>query len=602
MPDRNRPGLPAARVVVSAGGIFVLFFAYFLVTASYLPLGRGPDNAAHNDAARFIYKHGRLAVFPADEDLLRYTPYGSTRALRPPLSYLLAGGFAKIMPESYRVERVFRYASALFGAGVAALTFIGLWVYFGSVWFSVLGATLIALMPQFTFISSYNNDDISAVFSATLLIVSLLVVLRYTANTANIALLGLSTGLVLISKLTAWLILPFVYAAWALLIRWQRERLFRLSAVWLVSVMLGGGWWIGFNVYHYGVKDPLLLEISQEISTRHARIDEPTNRGFRAQGIGYRELIIENHRHFIGESFKSTVGNLDWLRLRMGWPQYKLYLLIVVLAGCFYSLRLGSWLVLKSKSIESPDQDRSFLVETLLLASVAFQIFMYIRFNVEHDVQIQGKYLIPVFLPVWILFFASVRALKSGIDTFLELRLNLEARNVLYGAIGVASLVLTVGVHAHAIAAYVMPFYYPRAYDLNIKHFRQVNLQDASSELETIKASVKTINRSWEIFASAPDPQLILGAKFCEILAANSILKINLRAKQKDVFQIFVDAGHGFEERYSYKVRYGPGTSTLIFAIGTDKCNRIRFDPMRGQGQLTILDIAAAPLKITRPR
>ena len=36
------------------------------------------------------------SVIPADVDELKLTPYGSTRALRPPLSYMVSAGVARM--------------------------------------------------------------------------------------------------------------------------------------------------------------------------------------------------------------------------------------------------------------------------------------------------------------------------------------------------------------------------------------------------------------------------------------------------------------------------------------------------------------------------
>ncbi|MDH3689197.1 MAG: hypothetical protein OEU36_06915, partial [Gammaproteobacteria bacterium] len=61
--------------------VFSISFFYFYNTSELLPIGAGPDYTAHNDAVDFIYQNSRLPILPDDEEALRYTVYGSTRAL-----------------------------------------------------------------------------------------------------------------------------------------------------------------------------------------------------------------------------------------------------------------------------------------------------------------------------------------------------------------------------------------------------------------------------------------------------------------------------------------------------------------------------------------
>ena len=50
----------------------------------------------------------------------------------------------------------------------------------------------------------------------------------------------------------------------------------------------------------------------------------------------------------------------------------------------------------------------------ILFLMTVFQIIMYIRFNLYHDVQVQGKYLLPAFFPVLILFSAALVEIGDG--------------------------------------------------------------------------------------------------------------------------------------------------------------------------------------------
>lgn len=596
-------GRSTVRTAVLIAAVLLFgFAAYFSFTAYHLPIGAGPDHAAHKDVSMFIYRYGRLAVFPRDEDTLKFTPYGSTRALRPPLSYLVSAALARLLPEAkVRSTRVFRYGIVLMCAATVMLTFVGLRVYFRSTWFGVLGAMLVGLMPQFSFLASYVSDDSGAIFSATLLIVAVLVTLRYGLRLSTVVLLGLSTGLVIISKLTAWLLLPFAYVILIALLRGAKNKLPRLGVTWLLALLLGGGWWIGFNMWHYGVGDPLLFRVTADVAERHARIERPNSRGFSERGVGFYDLTVRNYQNFIGETFKSTVGNLDRLRLRMGWPQHVLYFSVFALAVIGYLWRLLWRVGGRSASIVGQRGDRIW-VETLLLCAIVFQIYMYVRFNLKHDIQIQGKYLIPVMLPVLVLFFSSFQSLKYRLDRALELRIDLDHRHTIYNVIGGFSALLIIGVHSHALAAYVVPFYFPQPYDVSVRQFKSVDLGKGFVAAEATNVELRNRGDALQITALAADPKLVIGAPLCRILHRNSILQISITSDQEGLFQVFVDNGAGFSERNTQRAIYRAGSTTLIFAVRADNCKQVRLDPMIGRGELTIDNIAAAPLYISQPR
>ena len=182
------------RMLLYALVVFVATAGYFHKTSAWLPMGAGPDASAHNNVSAFIYYNGRLPVYPKDEIALEYTHYGGTRAFRPPLSYLVSAATARLLGETPKEQLPWRLrkGSVLLGALAVTATFFALSLYFSSYGIGLLGALLIALMPQFSFIASYNNDDTSAILSATLVFTAFIRILRLGINIRNVLLLGLA--------------------------------------------------------------------------------------------------------------------------------------------------------------------------------------------------------------------------------------------------------------------------------------------------------------------------------------------------------------------------------------------------------------------------
>ncbi len=168
--------------------------------------------------------------------------------------------------------------------------------------------------------------------------------------------------------------------------------------------------------------------------------------------------------------------------------------------------------------------------------------------------------------------------------------------------IGGLSALLIIGVHSHALAAYVVPFYFPQPYDVSVRQFKSVDLGKGFVAAEATNVELRNRGDALQITALAADPKLVIGAPLCRILHRNSILQISITSDQEGLFQVFVDNGAGFSERNTHRAIYRAGSTTLIFAVRADNCKQVRLDPMIGRGELTIDNIAAAPLYISQPR
>ena len=131
------------------------------------------------------------------------------------------------------------------------------------------GVLLIGLLPQFVFIASHLNDDSAAIFSVTFLIYCLIRLLRGPVDPTLALLTGTAIGLVLLSKFTAWVFLPIAGLMLLLFARPSAGQWLLSIMLVVVGIMLGGGWWIGFNIWHYGWNDPLLFNIGETISTQY---------------------------------------------------------------------------------------------------------------------------------------------------------------------------------------------------------------------------------------------------------------------------------------------------------------------------------------------
>ena len=475
-----------------------------------------------------------------------------------------------------------RFGSGLLCALAVVLTFVSLLLLFERYWVALAGSLLFGLLPQLAFIASYTNDDSGAIFAGTAIIFALVLVLRKGLNTVTAIVFGLSTGLVLLAKFTAWLMLPF--AAFFLIPYLWKSRLSATKhvAIIFVAMIVGGGWWIGFNIYHYGVDDPFLTQISKQLSEQHARIPDPGNRGDASQGICVSQLILHNYKNFIGESFKATVGNLDWLRLRMGWPQYLLYAIVFTVGFLYMPFRLIGMKLFDVRHQANEIEGITYFYFILFLM-VIFQICMYIRFNIFHDVQIQGKYLLPVFLPVLVLFSAAINVLAKLTDGHDQ-----PADTALKILLGALAFIIIIGAHVHALQAYVLPYYFQQPRIFRASQPQYLNLTNLKFVETSVDLELSVVDGGILAKSTSRDPQILLRSKYCRWLSANSIIHVGLEARTKGVIKIYIDQGNGFSESSVIGREYMPGENQIVVPFGIHDCKAIRLDPSAQPGEVVI--------------
>ncbi|RTZ61399.1 MAG: hypothetical protein DSZ33_01085 [Gammaproteobacteria bacterium] len=585
--------------------VFVGFFSYFNWTSEVLPLGSGLDFSSHDDIVRFIYQHGRLAVFPEDEDQLKYTVYGSTRALRPPMAYFVSAALARLQhfallntdgSLSQDARLAFRKGSVLLGSLALAVGFYALFVYFNSLNKALIGVLLAGLMPQFTFIASYNNDDSGAIFSATLLILALILIFRRGPGWRNIMLLGLSGGLVILSKQTAWLLAPSVLFFLALFVRIPLKNGTVKAAAVLVLAMLGGGWWLLWNIYHYGLHDPFLFHLTQSLAEKYQRFSGHAPRGYHARGIGMPELLL-NRDGFLTKTFVSTVGNLDWLRLRVAPAVYWVYKAVVLIAGGWFVF--ATFNRIRARRVMDRDEKREYAFQALLFFMLAFQFFMYMVVNEYNDIQLQGKYLIPVWLPLVILFLAGA----TNISEFVVNKMSCEKcghltvhlpRTALVWVFAAVILLL----HLFSLFYYVAPFYGRVQHEMVVYPFEPVKLPVKGAFLHDI-ANLEQRGEGFVFESTGDDPFLVLGERFCRKMRGNRLVRVKMRSETSGRLGLTIIERKG-EQGHSTQTRFSIGENELYLGVSSRTCQLIRFDFGRYPGKFVIDQLATARIDIDK--
>ncbi|MGA8260035.1 MAG: glycosyltransferase family 39 protein [Arenicellales bacterium] len=592
----RRPPGPAngRRRTIYALIVFVLFLSYYFFTSSTLPARAGPDYRANNDVTEFIYKHDRLAVLPADADELYFSVYGGTRALRPPLAYIVSAATAKALAFWGDDPFIlFRKGSSLLAAATVAIVFYMSSLYFGSFAAGLLSALLFGLLPQFAFIASYNNDDAAAIFSATFLLCVLVRILRQGPRWSNALLLGLAGGLVILSKQTAWMLFPAVLMFLAVYVRGSWKQLSKYAAGGLLVMALSGGWWIGFNVYHYGPGDPVAWKEEVAMGKAHSRLPPRKELGYASRGVRYIDLLLGNYDDFWGKTMASTIGNLDWMRLRVGPLQYGFYLALFGLGAVYVALRVGRALLIAVTRRGRSAADRDTAFEALLAFAILFQFYIYTWANMQNDIQLQGKYLLPVLSAALLLAVGGARSLLARAAPLLtDARpgdLRIPGRVVQVLCIGAAAAAIF-GVHLDAIISYVLPFYRPAGFRLD-GPLRNVHIPAEAILHRNQMHGFAVTDTGFRLVSDGTDPWFTMALsdrKLCSLFRGPDVLKARIRSDAGGAFKLYVDRGHGIREEDSYETYYGGGDSDIILLFEVSRCTRLRIDPANRAGPVEV--------------
>jgi len=366
--------------------IMVLYTVLALYAAFTVGVGRPPDEGTHLAYMRFLLHERSLPLFTPDE-----TNY---EAHQPPLAYILGAAallLGKGIPEAARLVSVLMGLLIIWATHRLAEELNPL----DEPMIPLGAAAFAAFLPMHVLVlSSISNDPLNeAVFSVTCL--GLVLGLRSGFTPKKAALIGLLTGIGILSKHTAVLLVPVALLAFFL--DWRRRKYsgatLALNVGIALLVMLAVcGWWLWRNTVLYG--DPLAARKFQEVFKALGRPGPSyfTSRGFSL--ATYWELVGLN----TFKSFWGLFGNILQGQMPAGvyWAT-----LAATLAAAVGLVRLP--LAQKHNKVLEGWQKDACLT---LLVGCALLLAMFVRFNVIFF-QAQGRYLFPMISTIAIGFMVG---------------------------------------------------------------------------------------------------------------------------------------------------------------------------------------------------
>ena len=400
--------------------IFTLIcFLIYTLWAATIPFNTGPDELMRFQVVDFIYKNGYLPT--GSEIEIRNEFWGISYGFTPTFSYFLSSLFLRITDNFTEAPKLMVFAARL--VSVLASTVTALFLILISKkcfkglnqWIFVI---LVAFLPQFVFISSYVNNDALAIMSTAIIFYSWIIGLERAWDVKSCLLLGIGISLCALSYYNAY---GFILCSMIIFIGTNlkqinaksiKKTIFSGSLITGVVVILAGWWFIRSAIIHQG--DILGMRTLQELSERYA-IDmlKPSLRGTPMNlGVSIFEMIFGriNGFNWIDTSYRSFIGYFGYMSIMLDDYMYNIYSVIYLfgLVGLYYKIKES--VLAKKNSVEK------VILYFCIGLAILIPIILSIYYSYSSDYQPQGRYLLPMIIPLSFLLTKGISQFKLIIN------------------------------------------------------------------------------------------------------------------------------------------------------------------------------------------
>ncbi len=363
----------------------------YLAWAMHLKMDWAPDEYMRKDIALFIYNHGYLPQGD-EEEIINYI-WGTSYGFTPYLPSIIAAFFMKIMGVFHKSDVALllaqRMVSILAGMGTAFFALKTGKRLFSNTISKYIFTSIICLLPQFVFLSSYFNNDVFAVFSCMIIFYFWIAGMQDGWNLKRSIGLGIGIGFCVMSYYNAYgFVLASIFVFFISFLKKEntlkKKKIWKLAfVVFAVAFAIGGWFFIRNAVIHDG--DFLGMRSSGITSELYAQHDyKPSNRStLLNQGGKITDILLDGK--WIPTMFLSFVGDFGYMTA----PIDKVVL-------CLYLLILGVGLYLGIYTVFTKKRNRWFAVIVLFTMLLPWGLILYSSYTTDY--QCQGRYVITMLI------------------------------------------------------------------------------------------------------------------------------------------------------------------------------------------------------------
>lgn len=381
--------------------ILICFFVYFIWAISF-PFDSAPDEYGRYLIPSYIYNHHSLPNSGTLETMIplwgfSYAAYPYLMSIFSSIIMFIVGIFNDSSTMLYIAARM----SSVIVATINAYYAIKLGkIVFKSKQAQLVCTTIIALLPQIVYLSSYHNNDILGLCMTTAIIYYWFEGVNTQWSFRTCIPFGICLGICLLSYYNAYGVLLaslFVYFGSFIVKRneWQlslKEITIRTLILGILIVLIAGWWFVFAYIYNNG--DFLGLNITKQYGNIYA-VDylKPVNKSFPLkEGMSLFEMLFDNE--WIKSTYYSLIGVFSHMSILLDE-----YIYIIILA--VFCLSIIGCLIGVNKNIFSK-MNIIYIFSCIIVVFVPVILSIYRSYT--FDFQAQGRYIITI-IPVVALIF-----------------------------------------------------------------------------------------------------------------------------------------------------------------------------------------------------
>lgn len=412
--------------------IFFVLFCFFLYSAwaSVIPFNDAPDEGLRYRIPLYIFNHNRLPLGNDPEIITDL--WGVSYGYQPMLAYQFAAfvmeltAFFKLTNEHLYLAA--RFANVLLSTGTA-VTVLAIGRKCFTAQRALLLASLVCLLPSYVFTTSYVNTDGLAIFSTALIFYAWVRGLEKHWDLKSCLLLAIGVALCALSYYNAYgtiVASAVIYLGDYFIHRkkWPVKRFLLSGLLMIALVLILAGWWFVRSAILYdgdilGLRSTNALgEALASDAFKPSLHQTPQKDGWsviKMLFVPYNPLYAEkpSQLNWIILTYISFLGLFGYMVIKMNKIAYILLCAIQGLGGIGFLL----WLKKHLSKLKKP---RNLLWAIVLAIAIVMPVALSIYYSFASDYQPQGRYILPLLVPLMYLLTIGLGYLEDALAKRLK--------------------------------------------------------------------------------------------------------------------------------------------------------------------------------------
>ena len=350
-----------------------------------------PDESMRYDIPKYILKYG---VLPKGDELEIISPiWGFSYGFTPYLPSLISVFFMKITsffttdPSALLIAA--RLTSVLSGVFTYLVCYSIGEEIFSSKKIIYLFSLMVALLPQFIFLSSYINNDAFSVLTTAFILLMWIKGIKSNWSYETCLLLGIAIGLCALTYYNAYgfiLCSIFVYCISCYKAKFTiKEFLIKGIIIFLSAFAVAGWFFIRNFIIHDG--DFLGMNSMYECGEQYAMEGFQMSKRQTYQVLGYRHPLLQPA--WILSTIRSFFCATGYMEHLISYPLLTIYGLIILVGFIFGMIK---------RKTEKFEINTYFLI--CLLICMIIPILLSAHYSYTIDYQAQGRYVMSMMIPL----------------------------------------------------------------------------------------------------------------------------------------------------------------------------------------------------------